>query len=198
MSDDASRRWDLDDEVLLSHFDTVYPQMQSWHPAWQLSSAVISGLCHTTLCMASAPRNWFQHKTAFGKSGVLSMTLSTLMWDSAPSKIPSQSYTPLPDAGAMAAWHPKGSRSMHVQQRKPYMWWARTFPKWGPLTSAEPTTLVIVGWKRKDPVPQRQKPVPKYVLSDVDRLACSYNQACKLKIADLMPTGFFYLLQPPG
>jgi hypothetical protein len=138
MGDNAIRRWDLDDEKLLSHFNSVYPQIQSWrlcHPAQQLSSKVISMLCRSTSSEASAPQEWFRPKTP-GESGALSVPRSTLTQDLVPTKTPFPSCTPSHAAGATVAWHPTGSRSALAQRRMPYERWARRFPSWGPLTHA--------------------------------------------------------------
>jgi hypothetical protein len=57
-------------------------------------------------------------------------------------------------------------------------------------------TRVITGSKCTDPSLKGQKPVPKYVIFEADTLACSYNQARKLAVADLIWIGFFYLFRP--
>jgi hypothetical protein len=47
MADDASRLWHLSDSAFLSHFNTTYPQQQSWVLCplrLNMSSAVISAL----------------------------------------------------------------------------------------------------------------------------------------------------------
>jgi hypothetical protein len=138
MSDDASRRWDLDDTSLLTHFNRLYPQRQSWqlcHPNPLLSSAVTSMLCHTTSLTASAPPEWYQ-LIAPGKSGAPFVSPSRSTQALANSKTLSPCSTLLHDAGRTVDWHPKGSRSALVQRRTPYAQWARRFPNWGPRTLA--------------------------------------------------------------
>jgi hypothetical protein len=48
MADDASRKWSLSDDALLTYFNSTYPQMQPWqlcHPTKPVSSSVTSSLC---------------------------------------------------------------------------------------------------------------------------------------------------------
>jgi hypothetical protein len=138
MADDASRRWDLTDEELLTYFNSTYPQTRSWQLCplkKQVNYETTSMLCHPRSQRESVLHELSQRLTP-GKSGSSSVPPSTPIPASAHTKTPSPSYTYSPDAGAMAGSHPLGTRSALEQRRTPYAKWARRFPYWGPTTRA--------------------------------------------------------------
>jgi hypothetical protein len=138
MADDASRRWDLNDEELLTYFNSTYPQARSWQLCplrKQVSSETTSMLCQPKSKMESVLRG-LSKQTTPGKSGPSSVNPLTPTPALAPTKTQSQSYTCLPGDGAMAESHPLGTRSALELRRTPYVKWARRFPYWGPTIHA--------------------------------------------------------------
>ena len=136
MADDASRRWDLSDQALISHFNSHYPQNVSWQLRTLPSATntiLIGALCKKRVALASltsgrAP----QLKPGHGGRP------SVPAWESMPSarntKTPSLFYNSLPNATEPAPSLPDVDWSGLARWKTPYERWARRTPGWGPLT----------------------------------------------------------------
>jgi hypothetical protein len=136
MADDASRLFALSDDQLLTHFDTVYPQMNSWrlvHPTSGMLSSVTSALRRKRAEPAS-----FLHQptptTKPGSSGppfvqTSASTPGSLMWG-----IRSCSSKSLGSGIAPDTSHPVKSLSGLAQWKEPCVQWGRLSPAWGPQT----------------------------------------------------------------
>ena len=138
MADDASRRWDLTDTDLLTHFNHSYPQAISWQmfPLHSdTNSALIGALCrkrrHDGFQSNVAPR-----PIPLGHSGNVFCSASTLtpcILDATPSASCSYLHSNIePDRSLPAA-----SLSALGQWRMPYERWARRMPGWGPGPSPD-------------------------------------------------------------
>jgi hypothetical protein len=135
MADDASRRWDLNDLELLSHFSSQYPQNTSWTlltlPA-TMSSSLTGALCRKR-CAPASLRIANTQLPMPGPSGSGSAT----PWASGPTSVTSlvtlsQSSNYLPTSTATVALHPAVARSELVQWKTPCVMWRRRLPGWGP------------------------------------------------------------------
>ena len=139
MADDASRRWDLSDDALLTHFDSSYPQASSWQLQTLHSDmflAVIGALSRqrsipASLTIASPPP---LPPGSFGNS-------SALTWESAPiskmcpvTRCPSSSS--FPTNTESVALRPATGPCALAQWRTPSAQWRRRSPGWGPWTVA--------------------------------------------------------------
>jgi hypothetical protein len=139
MADDASRRWDLSDHALLTHFNSVYPQTSSWRlqtltPA--MTSAVIGALSRKRSTRISL-RTGTPPPPARGRSGNVSVSpqefapiCSTCLATRSPSSCclhndtaPERSL-PVTSPSALGRW------------KTPSVTWARRSPGWGPQTLA--------------------------------------------------------------
>ena len=136
MADDASRRWDLSDASLLTHFNSHYPQIVSWElrtlPC-AFNAALIGALFKKRATLASL----LNDMPAPRPRGVCGRP-SVPAWASMP--IVHQAPTPSlfsncsPSDIAPGPWPPDANRSDLARWRKPYERWARRTPDWGPLT----------------------------------------------------------------
>jgi hypothetical protein len=132
MADDTSRLWKKDDDALLTHFNSRYPQTSSWRicplPP-QTSSALISRLTPEKWPTVSSPPAPAVPKPT-GTSGHTSVSPSN--WTPASPS----SLTPFPSSwfsqgeSKMAASQPVETRSALDRQRTAYVRWARRFPHW--------------------------------------------------------------------
>lgn len=138
MADDASRRWDLSDSALLTHFNTRYPQAVSWQMRTLLPATNVSliGALSKTRASIGFLLNATQAPSRPGKRGRPSVPA----WASNPTGLPTPTtslcFNSSPSDTAMAPSHPGASRSDLAQWRKPYELWGRRMPDWGPLTLA--------------------------------------------------------------
>lgn len=140
MADAASRRWDLTDTQLLSHFNLTYPQPKSWtlrSPPPTLLSSLMCALRCTRAAptyLLGAPQPLMPH----GNSG----RPSAPAWASHPSWIPSPPplvslfSNSLHNDTELADWHPAVDPSGLALWRTPYELWRRRSPGWGPRTLA--------------------------------------------------------------
>ena len=139
MADDASRRWDLTDVALLTHFNASYPQLTSWTmlplPAPILSS-LTGALCRKR-CAPASLRIANTPPPAPGPSGRPSAPPwpSDLISVTSPAT-PSLSYKSLPISIARAVSPPAVDRSALVRWKTPCVTWRRRLPGWGPRTLA--------------------------------------------------------------
>ena len=136
MADDASRRWDLSDSALLTHFNATYPQARSWRMLTLPSelNAMLTGAL-----FRQRPRNESLLTAApppVGASG----RPSAPAWASTPSTlattIPSLFCNSSPNGTAREHWSPAATLSALAQWKTPYEQWARRTPGWGPRTLA--------------------------------------------------------------
>ena len=136
MADDASRRWDLSDADLLTHFNSVYPQATSWtlfplRPA--TNSSLTGALCRKRPTGASLA-NAVPLPSQVGATG----SRSALACSSTPGNW--APVTPCPFSSSLHSviepdrLHPAVDLSALGQWRTPYELWARRTPGWGPRT----------------------------------------------------------------
>ena len=141
MVDDASRRWDLSNSELLTHFNSHYPQSNSWTirtlPNAMHSSAVTALLLRrrslpVTLQIAKPPRP---------VPGTPAGNVSAPPWAAGPICSTSK-VTPSPCSCssrtdiAQAPSRPALAPSDLGLLKKPSAKWRRRSPGWGPLTLA--------------------------------------------------------------
>ena len=137
MADDCSRRWDLSDDALLSHFNNHYPQERPWRlchlrPDWL--SSLISALQRQRPDPALA-RGPLPMPPRPGISGGSSAANSTTIPTSRASLTQSSfSKCSLPGFGTGPS--PATSPFMLERWLPGYATWARRYPFWGPLTLA--------------------------------------------------------------
>jgi hypothetical protein len=94
MADDASRLWHLNDNKLLTHFNSTYPQHRSWqiyHPRPAMNSAVICTLHKKQSLPASFLLDMPRQPTTIGTTGAHFACRSTSIRTSKTSKIRSLS-----------------------------------------------------------------------------------------------------------
>ena len=136
MSDDASRLFELSDPDILTHFNTQYPQTNSWriaHPTSEMLSSVTSALRRKRVDPASFLRAPIP-TTKLGSSGPSSVATSTLtpgslMWGTRYCSYKSLGSGTVPDTS-----HPVRDLSSLAQWKEPCVQWGRLSPAWGPLT----------------------------------------------------------------
>ena len=138
MADDASRLLLTSNTSFLSHFNTCYPQKQSFRlvtPSLQFSSAVISALrnrmCNVESLLVEPPP-----PTPTGTNG----STTPISWASTPLSKPSktkyQSYKSSSAEFALANLQPSSVRSSLGQLRTTYGQLHRRTLQWGPQTLA--------------------------------------------------------------
>ncbi len=136
MADDASRRWDLDDDALLTHFDSTYPQTTSWQLRTLSSDTnviLIGSLSKQRATLASLlsdapplpPRGGYGRRSVPAWASMATVTQAgtpSLFCSSLPSDIAREPSPPDANPSGLARW------------RRPYERWVRRTPDWGPLT----------------------------------------------------------------
>ena len=135
MADDASRRWDLSDSDLLTHFATTYPQATSWRLSPLLhdtNSALIGALCRRRLhdgfrSNATTPPT---PPGRYGRSSARNFVSTPLHSAATPCDCCSCS----PRATEQERSLPAVTLSALARWRTPYARSARRTPGWGPLT----------------------------------------------------------------
>jgi hypothetical protein len=137
MADDASRRWDLSNQALLTHFNSLYPQATSWQLLTlqhEMYSAVIGALSR----QRSIPANLHIARTrplppgSFGSNSVLAPASEPICTTCLATRSPSCCSSPT--SIALAASHPAPGPSGLERWRTPSAMWRRRSPGWGPLT----------------------------------------------------------------
>jgi hypothetical protein len=138
MADDASRRWDLTDDQLLTHFNSTYPQATSWQ-LQTLTSAInasLNGALFKKRATLASLLSVMPPPPPRGGSGRPSVpaweSTPTARGASTPSLFSSSSRNDI----ALAPSRPDVNPSALARWRKPYERWARRTPDWGPLTLA--------------------------------------------------------------
>ena len=138
MADDASRRWDLSDSALLTHFNTHYPQVHSWtlQPLPSATNSALTG----ALCRKRPPAEFLASVTPLpmpaGACGKLSVKACSWTQGALATGIQSPSSSCLHNNIAPDRSLPAATLSALGQWRMPYERWARRTPGWGPLTLA--------------------------------------------------------------
>jgi hypothetical protein len=138
MADDASRLFHLSDTQILTHFNSTYPQTNSWslrHPTNVMLSSVTSALRKKRVAPASFLRAPTPTITP-GSSGQNSAPISTLtpgslMWGTQFCSSKSLAKGIVPDTSL-----PVTSLSSLAPWKEPCVQWGRLSPAWGPLTLA--------------------------------------------------------------
>ena len=138
MADAASRRWDLSDDVLLTYFDSHYPQARSWQ-LYQLNSATNASVIGAL--SRKRPRDGYLANVAAplmppGLSGKPFAQVCTSLPSLFAPVATSHSFNSLPNATAPAPSFPAATLSALEQWRTPYERWVRRTPGWGPMTLA--------------------------------------------------------------
>ena len=139
MADDASRRWDLSDHALLTHFDALYPQDSSWQ-LLTLQPAMYSAVIGALSRQRSIPANLHIAATrpvppgASGSSSVPTPASDPTFKTSPATRSPS--YCSSPTSIGSAASHPATGLSGLVPWKTPSVTWRRRSPGWGPWTLA--------------------------------------------------------------
>ena len=139
MADNASRRWDLSDSVLLSHFDFHYPQATSWImrtlPA-STHSALIGALSRRR-CTPTSLQIASSLPPTRGACGSDSAHAPELQSTSTTSRATlSPSFSSSPTNTALATSPPATGLFALVRWKTRSVTWRRRYPKWGPLTLA--------------------------------------------------------------
>jgi hypothetical protein len=150
MADDCSRRWDLSDAKLLTHFTNCYPQTKSWRLC-HLQHALLSSLTSALQKQRPGPESMFPHKikwTGLGKSGSSSAATSIKTQPLPPLTTPSPYSKYLPNASATADPPAAVTLSGIARYLTPSVRWARRSPYWGPQTQGlTPPDASISGFR---------------------------------------------------
>jgi hypothetical protein len=136
MADDCSRRWDLSDTELVSHFVSHYPQNKSWRLC-HLRPGLLSSLISALQKQRPVPESMFQpkiNKTALGQNGFSSAKTYIKIPTLQPSLIRSSSSKSLRSASEMADPPAAVNLSDIARYLTPSVQWARRWPYWGPET----------------------------------------------------------------
>ena len=135
MADDASRRWDLSDSDLISHFNLTYPQALPWRmlPLSSATNSVLTGALFKRRRRIESPPNVHNPPRAPRTSGPLSVAAS--VWTPLPCRTtPFPSSKSSPGVSAPAPLLPAVDRSGLAAWKTPSAAWARRMPHWGPWT----------------------------------------------------------------
>jgi hypothetical protein len=135
MADDASRRWDLSNADLLSHFNSQFPQAYPWQLC-QLPHATNSALTGALFCKRPTrafPDSVSPPLTPPGDYGPPSAIRSTSIL-TASHATPSHFSSSLHSGSAMAPSRPAVGPCDLARWKTPSAPWARRTPGWGPLT----------------------------------------------------------------
>ena len=131
MADDASRQWDLSDCQLLLHFDTLYPQVQSWHQLHPLpceTNASLIGALFRKRPKGGYPISATATPTQLGFSEMTSAPASISLQSLSPKVAPSLYSNSLLNATAPALSRATAMLSDLEQWRMPYERWVRRTP----------------------------------------------------------------------
>lgn len=136
MADILSRRWDLSNEQILSHFNLHFPQKEPWRLCQlrpEMNSSLISALSRKRSDPESL-RTTPSERIAIGKSGLSTATPAPSILSSPPIQILSQFSRSLHRDLETVDLPPAASRSDLRQFQTPSAQWARNSPYWGPTT----------------------------------------------------------------
>jgi hypothetical protein len=140
MADDLSRRWDLSDTQLLSHFNLVYPQELRWHLCHlrsEMHSSAMSALSQQrcNLVFHGAATLPPSHMSVSGPHSVNNMTWTP---SCPPSRIQSRGFKSSLLEFEMAGFLPATAVSDLAQWRTRSISWHRRSPSWVIPTPAVP------------------------------------------------------------
>jgi hypothetical protein len=138
MADDASRLWHLSDQQLLTHFNTAYPQHQSWHiyqPRPEMHSAVISAL-HKKRSEPASFLNVPKQQIPIGITGWTSAKHCKSTHFSKTSRTPSYCSKSTSSDTELVKSRPVASLSDLERWKTPSVPLARRSRHWGPATHA--------------------------------------------------------------
>ena len=136
MADDCSRLWSLSDNQLISHFNSTYPQPNTWR-MHRLRPEMHSTLICNLLTRRSTPASYLRalpKQDQRGPSGSCFAlpSMSTLSFRQWPTRsLYSKSSA---SAGEMAGSRPVETPTELALWRTPFAWSVRGFPAWGPKT----------------------------------------------------------------
>jgi hypothetical protein len=138
MGNDASRRWDLSDAELLTHFDLSYPQPMPWqlyHPNSAMLSAMTSALCRKRLL----PESFLTKPLPLadnGPDGRSSAEPYRWILPSRRSRTPLRSCKSMPTDTVLECLPPVVTLSALEQWRTPYVPSVKHSQQWGLMTYA--------------------------------------------------------------
>lgn len=137
MADDASRLWDMNDEALLTHFNTRFPQPTSWSmrplpPA--MASALTGALFKSRRVPASLSSAVSPLMPLCASGRPFVPTSASLPASRTPLPIGSLFSSSLPSVTAPDPLPPAVGPCALARWRTPYEVWARRSPGWGPRT----------------------------------------------------------------
>ena len=155
-----------------SHFDTLYPQVQSWqlHPLPCETNASLIGALFRKRPKGGYPISATATPTQLGFSGMTSAPASISLQSLSPKVTPSLYSNSLLNATAPALSRPAATLSDLEQWRMPYERWVnrRTPRRWAPddprLNAHGEVDMWVTSlyrtWTRIDEPPRRVKPLP--------------------------------------
>jgi hypothetical protein len=136
MADDASRLWNLSNSELLSHFNSTYPQHQSWQlsqPQPNLLSALIMALqCKRSVPASFLPEPNHAMPIGFDGSSIVATWASHLRFMTTPTQSPPYKYSPIGTAPAPS--HQAVNLYDLAQWKQHSEPLGRHWPAWGPRT----------------------------------------------------------------
>lgn len=139
MADDASRRWDLSDADLLTHFNHSYPQDTSWTllPLQPSMLSAVIGALSLRRCIPTFLQLAIIPPPPPGVSGAASARpLASVPTSTLSPGIPSPSSSSSLNSTGQAASPPASNLSDLAQWKTPSVTWRRRSPAWGPWTLA--------------------------------------------------------------
>ena len=138
MADICSRAWHMTDSQLVSHFNTLFPQPQSWKLCRlrpEMSSALTSALCRKPSSLAFVQK-LPTLRMPIGHFGPNIATPLTSTLSSALSQIRSHSSPSLRSDTETVAFPPAANVSQLAGYQQSSVRWARRSNGWGPRTLA--------------------------------------------------------------
>ena len=136
MADDCSRLWSLSDDQLITHFNSTYPQPNTWK-MHRLRPEMHSTLICNLLTKRSQPASYLRDLPRHAQRGPygsrfahpLMSTPSFRRWPTLCLSSKSSAF-----AGEMAESRPVATPTELALWRTPFAWSVRGFPAWGPKT----------------------------------------------------------------
>ena len=134
MADDCSRLWSLSDSQLISHFNSTYPQPNTWK-MHRLRPEMHSVLTWNLLKKRLQPESYLPERPKLNQRGpsgsrFATQSMSTLSFRQWPTRsLFSKSSA---SAGATVESRPVATPTELALWRTPFAWSVRSFPAWGP------------------------------------------------------------------
>jgi hypothetical protein len=138
MADDASRRFDLSDTALLTHFNTSYPQNMPWQLC-VLRPAMLSVLTTALCCKRSNPESYLPDPLPETLPGFDGKHIAQMLEYARRARTPGIHYSTsksLPIVTEPVPLHPVVNLSDLAPWKGPSGPLARRWPYWGPQTRA--------------------------------------------------------------